>query len=578
MAKKSDNKLDEDGLAIAKTVSSQLVSDYSTLRENQKECEAAYFMDWSEQPAGATKLTINPDPHNKVRGGTRLLSNTSPTFNVPVAKNSTDAGDKSSICEKAANAMWIGSNLAQGINAERDIAHSALLYGEMHLRIISTGDMLEAAKKAKTENKVESATLLLDASVKNLENIKKRTPFLFEPLSAMSCYARRSRAGLEAHFQKVEMTVADVIVAWGGDGLRVLAGRKTYEIVELNTFYDKASVYVWVTGENEAIFAGPHGLDFIPIAYYSPEGSTTYKERERAIIPFLYPVIKSGVWQRQNLFLSVAATNAAALMNAQFVLEQSNPDDTVIIDLNTLGGVLKVPPGAKLYPLAKEIINPEIVQQYQMYNQLMDESTIFDQTLGQPLEGNATFSATALMHQAGRLPLNPIKEGMASLFADAMGIAFRWLKVEGKTSISGMDGTAIEIDKSQIPEALNFSVNVDIALPTDKLQQAQTALAIDQAGLASKEWQRENILNIGQSDQEQSKIWREQMANAAAQTVFPPFIQRLMEQMGLSAPVPGGETTPDQTTPSANPAGPQTETPPIEPTQPIPNGMMPSGQ
>lgn len=577
MAKKSENTQDVDGLEIAKTVATQLISDYSTLRGIQKECEDAYFMDDVEM-SGVSKQTISPDPHNKVRGGVRLLSSTGPTFNVPVAKNSLDTGDKASVCERTANAMWAGSNLCQAIAVERDLAHSALLYGEMHLRIISTKDMLKQSQTARSEykGKDESKKLLMDANVKNIEMFAARTPYLFEPLDPMSCYARRTRAGLEAHYQQIITTVADVLSAWGAEAERVLTGRKTYEIITLNIFYDRANCYVWVQGESDPIFAGPHGLDFIPVAYYAPEGATTYKDKHRSIIPFLYPIIKSGVWKRQNLFLSVTASAAAALINSQFVLEQANVDDDVVIDVNTLGGVLKVPPGAKLYPMAKEIINPQLVQQYEMYNKLMDESTIYDQTLGQPLGGNATFSEAALMHQAGRLPLNPIREGMASLFADAMGIAFRWLKDEGKTKVSDKQGETIEISPDLIPDSLKFSVVVDIALPSDKLQNAQTAVAIDQTGLASKEWQRENILNIGQSDNEQKKIWKERMADMAAEAVFQPFVQTLLAKLGLGSPVipnAGGEGGTTETMPT-EPAGAS----PVEPTQPIPSGMNPGGQ
>jgi len=368
-----------------------------------------------------------------------------------------------------------------------------------------------------------------------------------------------------------------------------------------------------VTGEGEPILAKPHGLTFIPIAYYSPEGSTVYKKPERQILPMLYPVIQSGVWQRQSLFLTVTATNAAAMMNAQFVHNQGSADAKVTIDHSVIGEIVEVPPGSNLQPLAKEIINPGLVQQYQMYQELMDESTIFDQTLGQPIQGNTTFSLNALMNQAGRLPLSPIQTGMSQLFSEAMGIAFRWLKIDGKSAISAKPGEIVEIDPGKIPAALTFDVTVDVDMPTDKLQQANTAIAISGAGLASKEWNRTNILNIGQSDTEQSKIWREQMADQAAVTMFQPFLQQMMQKMGLMPQQPGqgGQVppgqeqgpTPDQMaqmqqqqqgpTPEqmaqiqammqaqggGQPMGEQGNQPgqPMPPVPPIPSGMMPGG-
>jgi hypothetical protein len=577
MAEKT--KLDLAGFEIAKNISLDMVSAYTVLRDNQTKCEEAFFMDWSDKPGGEVKLTISPDPHNKVRGATRLLTATSPTFNVPAAKNNPDAVEKSSLCERAANAMWAASNSVQGIVAERDIAHAATLYGEMHMRIISTKDMLEAAQLAAKNNKDPDKKALYDANIKHAEEIRQRTPYLFEPLNPMTCYVRRSFYGLEAHYQRIEVIVADVLAAYGGAAEVALMGKKMYEKVELNIFYDRANVYVWTGNDKTPILAGPHGRSFIPVAYYSPEGSSFYTKLERNILPFLYPVITSGVWSRLNLFLTITATNAAAMMNAQFIHVKASPDDVVTVNHADLGGIIEVPAGNSLTPFAKQIVNPELVQQYQMYDGLMDESTIFDQTLGQPITGNATFSATALMHQAGRLPLTPIQEGMAALFAEVMGIAFKWLRVDGTTALSSQDGDSIEIDPKQIPAALNFDVTVDVDLPQDKMQQASTGEAIVRSGLASKEWVRDTILNIGQSDNEQSKIWREQMADAAAQVLFPQFIQMMAQKMGLPEVGPDGQPIqPDQSGQVPGGMGEQGQTAesPMTPISPIPSGMTPN--
>lgn len=577
MAKKLD--LDLTGLELVKSTASQLVADYSALRKEQLDCENAYFMVDNQMPSGISKPVISPDAHNKVRGSARLLSATEPAFNLPAAKNLKANGINSSDFELAANAMWAASNLVQEINVEHDMAHSGTLYGEMHLAIVSTKDMLDGAQRAVSENKDKDRKPLLDAALKHAQSVNKRTPFIFPPLDSNTCYARKSRVGLEAHYQKVEMTVADAIVQYGADALRVVKARKSFELITLHIFFDRANTYVWIDGEAEPLVAGPNGLSFIPRAYYVPEGSTVYKKPEQQIIPFLYPVIKSGIWNKQNLFLSVTAAAAAAMMNSQFVMEQGSDGATVELDLKTMGGIVYVPQGSKLYPLAKDIINPQLVAQYQLYDQLVNESTIYDQTLGQPLAGGPTFSEVALMHQAGRLPLSPIQKGMAALFANAMSIAFQWMKDVGKSTIQGKDGQNIEIDPTKITDSLNFEAQVEVKMPTDSQQGAQTAVAVNQAGLASKEWQRENLLSINQSDVEQKKIWKEQMADAMTQTLLPQFIEMLAQKMGLSTTMPteinsGGGTTPAAAT------GPTGEIQNAEPTTPIasPGGPNPAGQ
>ena len=581
MAKaKTDNKLDLVGLEAAKVTASNLISTYSILRQNQADCENAYYMTPTETPAGNDlKLTFSPDPHNKVRGGIRLLSATSPTFNVPSEKNNEDTKQKSSLIESGANAMWAASNAVQGIVVESDEAYEGLLHGEMHLRVISTKDMLVAAQAAKTENKDPERVGILDADIAHAQEINSRVPYLFEPLDATTCYVVRGRRGLEAHYQRVETTVGDVLAAYGGNAERALAGQKSYIRVWLNIFVDRLNTYVWAEGASEPILAGPHGLTFIPVAYYAPEGSSTASKPERKVLPFLYPVLKSGVWNRQNLFLTQGATAAALLMNATWIHTKGPGESDVHIDTSVMGGVIEVEQGGSLMPLAKDIINQQLVQQMQMYDNLMDQSTIFDQTLGQPLGSNATFSETALMHQAGRLPLNPIQKGMATLFADAMSIAFRWLKKDGKATVtSNKDGSSVEIDPAEIPASLNFEVTVDVNLPQDKMQQAQVADQLTQGPdpLVSKEWARTNTLNIGQSENEQAKIWKEQLANLAAQQVFPQFIQQLIQALGMAQTQPGGGPNPAETQGQPpQPGQPGQPGQPIEPIQPIPSGQNP---
>ena len=61
-----------------------------------------------------------------------------------------------------------------------------------------------------------------------------------------------------------------------------------------------------------------------------------------------------------------------------------------------------------------------------------------------------------------------------------------------------------------IPENLIIDVKLDADLPQDKLQQANVGSMLKQSGLASDAWIRENILNIGQSQDMTKEIQEEQ--------------------------------------------------------------------
>jgi hypothetical protein len=299
--------------------------------------------------------------------------------------------------------------------------------------------------------------------------------------------------------------------------------------------WDDTYRYVWLVEKgSHPIYAEPHGLSFIPIVVVKPEASRLTSRPEREHEPMLYGAVKSEIYDRENTILTVAYTNAAALLNATFNFQQGKPEDKVQMDVSKVGGIVVTPPGSHLVPLAKDMLNPDVVQLLTLAKQFMDQTTMYSQALGQAPEGAGNFSFTSLIAQQGRLPLVAVKEAMSTALNAAMQLAFRWIKESGgKTKITARAQESLEIDTQEIPDLLEFDVKVEVDLPQDKLQAGTLASMMTKGPdpLVSKQWARGNILQIGQSDAEQLQIWYESAALARYQADLTMIMEKLKASM-----------------------------------------------
>jgi hypothetical protein len=134
---------------------------------------------------------------------------------------------------------------------------------------------------------------------------------------------------------------------------------------------------------------------------------------------------------------------------------------------------------------------------------------------------------TALLHQAGRLPLAVPQEMAGRALAAAGKIALEWCKLTGKTT-AGYEGNEAELQPSDIPENFELDCKLDVALPQDRLGNVNVArMATDPNNpLTSVAWAQANVLGIEQPDQMAKEILAEQTIKA----MFVQYIQQMMQQ------------------------------------------------
>ena len=287
-------------------------------------------------------------------------------------------------------------------------------------------------------------------------------------------------------------------------------------------WFDKTSRYTWIDGIDIPIYAEPHGLDFLTAASVRVKGKRFFDKPERQNEPFLFSVLTSGIWPLQNSMLTAMAENVTKLINSAFIFKPDNSDAVLeTIHHEIIGNVVRA--NGSLTPMAKDLINKDTSQLWQLIDNIFQESTMRGQDAG--IGGSSPFSMVALLGQMRRLPIIPVQRSLRVILAQLMEIAFRWWKKEGKTY-----NYVADFKPAEIPDVIDFDVTVEPDLPQDKVQMAGVveSLTRGEDPILPKRWGRE-FMGEGQSDEIQKEIWTERIAEMAFQMGGQQLLQQLMQ-------------------------------------------------
>jgi hypothetical protein len=520
-----------------------------------QEMEDMYLLKADDLPTEDwIKETLSPDPRNSLLGATRLLCAADPTFSVPANSNVTAVKKTSSKIERFCAAVHSAICELSGRPYHYDASLSGLLYGELVLTVTLTSDLVANATSPAAKQQAE------DASAK--------TPFLIDVINPTMCYPEYGPLGLRRFFSKQELIVGDVRDRWGEDQLQ---GREDDEKVNYCDYWDLTTHCTWVESEDVPLLQPTeHKLPFIPVVCAITEGSMLfYREGQQQRQPFLYTDWRSGLWNRKNLALTLMYSLSFAIgANPLWLYRRNNPAKTAPeVDFSTPGHRVIIDTGEDYMPLARQIIDPSISAGLEIAERKSEESTIYRQTLGEPLGSNAPFSMVALLSQAGRLPLTSYQRMISWAIGKAFKIGLVMSKTisGGKLKAQGSKGLT-ELTAADIPDQFNLEAKLDISMPQDDRQMVAVAMQATQGQkpLVSKRYARETWLKIGQSDDMDYEIAEEnfldQVGLVKAQMQVQQLVAQLQQANQQQQQMPAG---------APNVAGPAEQAGPM-PGQPMP--------
>lgn len=504
----------------AKQHAEDLIMESADLKTMQQQMDAMILMDWTtDKPNRADqqeslRFTTSPEARNAWLGALRILSSTEPIISVPRNNNDLKVNAVADQIEKICKGIWYQSGRLAQRPVHYDLLNSLLRYDEYHLAIKDTQDMLDQSNNSNASK----------AERHRLEKLAASTPYIFEAMDVKNGYWERDSLGLTCYYRKTALTYAQAVNLFGQEALdksHIDPNTRQSDILYHHDYWDLSVHYSWVDLYGEisptehllvgADNNGKHGLPYIPIVCQVAEASTLETDRKYQRQPLLYGAWKGSLWERLNLLYTIIYSNLFAVAsNPMYIHEQSVPDSQVTIDYTVVGGMTNVPPGDRLIPMQRDVINKDVEKALMLAENKFSESTIYKQTLGGGTSGeNSSFSMTSLLAQTGRLPLTNYQRCGGWGIGTAFEIMFDLMKDNGKPrTLSYLQGK-LDIDPAMIPEDLIIDVKLDADLPQDKLQQANVGSMLKQNGLASDAWIRENILNIGQSEDMTREIQEE---------------------------------------------------------------------
>lgn len=558
---------------------------YAAYRGVCERMEALYWMQWGEQgkvqqQGENVKITLSPRGRNKIKGFTWLLTAAEAEWDVPFDTNMPAVQAVASKLEKFMKATWMSGGRIRKSPLHYDMALSAGLYAATDLAITSTKDLLDQAPDNMPGAKARA------------ERIHEMTPYLFEVWNPKDDYPEYDLMGLRAFGRDFQLSAQEIVEQWQ-DGKSVLDSRgKSYNPFERLTchmLYTLDKQAVWVEGIERPLFFDNHSLPFIPIVSQVTDGSRLFDKEEERREPFLWTLAKSGLPERENLILTVMFTLAYALGTGPLFNYQSiDPDRKLKVDHSQPFKVVRTQVGERFDQVAQNIIDPSLMQTWQMALDLEEESTLRGQTLGEPLGANAPYSMVALLSQAGRLPMVMPQRTLSWALGEAAEICLKWMKKDKRTGYARADDVNVILKPEEIPDHFQINGKIDISLPHDAQAATNIALMGTQGDdpLFSKRYAREHVMKIGQSDEMQDEIWGERSGNLFAQKYFLEIMAQLarLEQQAMQpgqasgipgappmqAPVQPPSMEPMGSAPQLNPEDVnQNPFPPMEPVPPL---------
>lgn len=574
---------------------SDLESDYSAWKDEAKEYEDILLVRWTKdtpkKKGDDVKLTVSPDASNRLIGASRLLTATNAQINIRYQDATDDEKKASGAVEKYLRAIWSASSRTYGRPLESDIVLSALTYADVHVGARLVSDML-----AQAEDLADGPTR--ERQIRRLNAIAEETAVIHDIFNPRGGMAEYDSLGLSAYVREWPTTPSKLISEWPeaiGDLHQVKRGTR----VTVKEYVDDKYRCLWYApagskGADKRLapfFLREHNAKCVPVVANIIEGSKLFDLPHEQRRPFLYAMVKSGLWNRMNLVLTVLYTTVFSVAALAYWKHQRGTTDTDLrIEHRSSGlGVAELGPGEDLQPMiAKGAIDPALMQAYQEAKNLAAESTIHGQALGEPLGSNAPYSMVALLHQAGRLPLVTPQKLCGWAIEDVLRMTMRLLKADGKAPSVMHNGRKVAVKGvSDLDWHLPLEVILDIDLPQDWPQLATVAMNLIEGELASRRFIREKIMHMGDSEGMDDEIWDEGAANAfykaMLQTELSGVVQGMVAQAGG---MPGQQPPPGQEPPPGGaglegpaPTGaPMPEQPPAGPREPLTAPLPPRGQ
>lgn len=524
-------QLTEEQIRDMRTVRDNLITNYGERDRLLERYEEVYFMKGEERPKGLKideqdiKITVSSSGRDAVIGLKRILDSGDVQIKVE-----GEGGNQDKV-EAGLKTMLRVSGQYKIASVEKDLNLSAALHGPASLAVELVDDLIETQSKTTTdENGNPKKTN--EYVVKQLEVIKKESPFILHAVSARQSYPLFGAYGMIGFCRKYKLRGVEIADRWGVECKDPTAEYDVkdffyYEkrLVEADGITEPLMAVEWVTRDPKGEIIGSIN---IPVFTRFSGGSSLFDKPEDQSQPLLYAKVKGNWDKRENLFWTYLFTgiDQQGIPGPVLMLD---PESSTDFDIEYRRGIRVVHGKGQLAD--NQVIDGDVLRMSDMLKTEAAAQTIQPQTLGQNTSG-VTFSQFALASKAGLIPAIDPKEAMEALYADAFRHILQRIKTE--------DIQNDLIQAVDIPEKFKLTVTLAPDLEQDDLRNAQIATQLLNSGATvSKEWVNSNILKIADTGEmyKQKKI--EELMDAMIELMKAP--EKLMPVLESFSAKPQGQ-------------------------------------
>lgn len=279
-----------------------------------------------------------------------------------------------------------------------------------------------------------------------------------------------------------------------------------------------------------------NALAFIPFCMRTARGTRLFDDPTDQLFPMLYAGVKSKLFKRANLFLTVLSTLAFGQANQQWIHETDNIENASLEFNFNEPTIHHVPKGDKVTPLLMPVNQP-LVEVYKMIMEKEEEATIPRALSGQ-IPGGWGGSAASFLNmviQTGKLEVVPVQVSVSETYIQMAEQTLDYLKAYAQ--LPGRENAGLEfyaggelftLAPDELPGYMDIQCQLKASLPQDKkllfdiAMQAHRELFLDLesaweiAEIEDKNKVRERL------DKEKAQGLQEQAANTPAGVGAPP--------------------------------------------------------
>ena len=487
--------IDRDFFAKSVIRAQNLVSGDPKKDEDCKEYENIFNLEWAKtKPDTKARLSTSPDPRNSLLGAWRLVLSTDVIFKITSYEGKELRKAQKDKLEKVANLIYYNASRARGRPIHYDAVLGSLLYGEMHIPISRTKDLVTMSAGTRNE--------------KRAQNYINHTPFSLDNWSAHYGWPEWDRYGLAGYYRKAQMRLGEVRAEWGTKA-SAIAG-SDFDLVDYNYLTTVEGDCIWVG--TTPIYTLVKPVAYVPIVVQITDGMKLF-DAEHNRQPFLYTTYKTGLWYDQNIAMTGMFTAVKGYaLKPKFIHKAPPGKPDKKLDLNFDEDLIELEDGEEFAPLiTKGTIDPALIEAMNFAERKVMEATMYRQAFGENT-GTDVFSTVSLLSQSARLPLVATQKCGSWGIGAIMDMCFRMMKEDPSCMGPSLKGL---LEAKEIPENLIFETDLDVQLPQEKLQRANLYNLITQGENPGMDTRtaRDAIFGLGQSDDITKQIWTEKSAN-----------------------------------------------------------------